>query len=76
MCVPVYASHDGLLTQVAIGPNEGLAHASSLHCDEVVTIRKEFLRDYVGSLTPTKLREVNRALAIALDIDPDDLEDL
>lgn len=76
MCVPVYTTVDGLLTQVAVGPDEGLAHASSLHCDEVVTIRKEFLRDYVGSLSAGKLREVNRALAIALDIDPDDLEDL
>lgn len=76
MCVPVYTAHDGLLTQVAVGPDEGLAHSSSLHCDEVVTIRKEFLRDFVGSLPAEKLRQVNRALAIALDIDPDDLEDL
>jgi mRNA interferase MazF len=76
MCVPVYTSHDGLRTQVSVGPDEGLAHASSLHCDEVVTIRKEFLRDYVGSLSRDKLREVSRALAVALDIDPDDLEDL
>ena len=76
MCVPVYSSHSGLDTQVAIGPDEGLKHASSLHCDEVLSVRKTILRTYVGSLSAAKLREVNRALSIALDILPEDIEDL
>ncbi len=76
MCVPVYSNQGGLDTQVAIGPGEGLKHPSSLHCDEVLSVRKVSLRAYVGSLSPAKLREVNRALAIALDILPEDIEDL
>jgi mRNA interferase MazF len=72
----VYSRGEGLITEVAIGPPEGLKHPSVLRCDEVTGLRRTLLRDYVGSLSPEKLREVNRALAIALDIDPDDLEDL
>ena len=75
-CVPIYTAHEGLQTQVSIGPESGLQHASSLHCDRVLSIPKANLRHYVGSVSSDTLREVNRALAVALDIDPDDLEDL
>ena len=40
ICAPVYSSHDGLLTQVLIGINEGLKNDSSIHCDELVSIPK------------------------------------
>lgn len=75
-CVPVYSHAEGLETEVAIGPDEGMRHQSFLRCDELMSVQWAVLRDYVGSLSPQKLREVNRALVIALDIDPDDLEDL
>ena len=68
MCAPVYTAYDGLATQVPIGVNEGLAHESSIHCDEVVSLPKTALTDYVGSLTPQKTVELNRALRVALDL--------
>ena len=68
MCVPVYTAYDGLATQVAVGVAEGLAHESSLHCDEVVSLQKTVLTDYVGALSPQKISELNRALRIALDL--------
>ena len=68
ICVPVFSSHDGLATQVAVGPAEGLKHESSLHCDELVSLLKSGLTDYVGSLSESKLREVNQALQVALDL--------
>lgn len=68
MCVPVYTAYDGLATQVPVGTAEGLAHESSLHCDEVVSLQKTVLTDYVGALSPQKLAELNRALRIALDL--------
>jgi len=76
VCVPVYTAHEGLQTQVAVGPESGLQHDSSLHCDRILSLPKAELRHYIGSVSAGKLGEVNRALAIALDIDPDDLEDL
>ena len=68
MCVPVYTAYDGLATQVPVSVAEGLAHESSLHCDEVVSLPKAVLTDYVGTLSPVKIAELNRALRIALDL--------
>ena len=68
MCVPVYTAYDGLATQVQVGVEEGLAHDSSLHCDEIVSLTKAVLTDYVGALSPQKLAALNRALRVALDL--------
>jgi mRNA interferase MazF len=68
MCVPVYTAYEGLATQVPVGVAEGLAHESSLHCDEVVSLQKTVLTDYVGTLSPHKVAELNRALRVALDL--------
>ncbi len=37
ICAPIYTAYDGLATQVAVGPDEGLKHDSSIHCDELVS---------------------------------------
>jgi len=68
MCAPIYTAYDGLATQVPVGVNEGLAHESSVHCDEVVSLPKPVLTDYVGSLPPQKIAALNRALRVALDL--------
>ena len=68
ICVPVYSAYDGLSTQVKIGPNEGLKHESSIHCDEIVSLRKSALTNYVGSLPPLKMEELEAALQIALEL--------
>jgi len=68
MCVPVYTAYDGLATQVQVGVGEGLAHDSSLHCDEVVSLTKAVLTDYVGTLSPQKIAALNRGLRVALDL--------
>jgi mRNA interferase MazF len=68
-CAPVYTAYDGLSTQVPIGPEEGLKHDSSIHCDELISIPKSLLSDYVGTLPWIKIIELKRALQIALDIE-------
>lgn len=75
-CAPVYTNAHGVATEVPVGPDNGLRHHSVVRCDEVTSVEKKRLVDYVGSLPPEKMREVNRALAIALDITPEDIEDL
>lgn len=69
ICVPVYSTRGGLDTEVAVGVESGLAHDSALRCDEVTSVPRTALRTYLGSLTPDKLAEVDRALAIAVGID-------
>jgi len=68
ICAPIYSTHDGLSTQVLVGVDEELKHDSSVHCDELVSLPKSLLTNFVGSLSPQKTEEPNRALSIALDI--------
>ena len=70
ICAPVYSSFDGLSTQVPVGVDEGLKHASSIHCDELISIPKSALTSFIGTLSPDKLAALNQALAIAIDINP------
>ncbi len=68
ICAPIYSKHDGLSTQVSVGIDEGLKHDSSIHCDELVSLPKTTLSNYIGKLTPNKIIETDEALRIALDI--------
>jgi len=69
ICAPLYSMHDALSSQVPVGPDEGLKHPSSIHCDELVSLSKARLTNYVGALSPAKIRNLNEALKIALNLD-------
>jgi mRNA interferase MazF len=69
ICAPVYTNYEGLSTQVQVGINEGLKHHSAIRCDELISILKTRLTDYVGILSEEKLLELWQALSIALGID-------
>ncbi len=68
ICAPVYSVHDGLSTQVLVGIEEGLKHDSSIHCDELVSLPKSALTNFVGSLASQKLDALNKALRTALEL--------
>ena len=68
ICAPVYSSHAGLSTQVPVGVDDGLKHDSSIHCDELISLPKSILTDFVGSLASDLLGRVDLALAIALGL--------
>ena len=68
ICAPIYSVHDGLSTQVLVGTDEGLKHDSSIHCDELVSIPKSALTNFVGKLSPQEIESLHIALGIALDI--------
>ncbi|MCP4630073.1 MAG: type II toxin-antitoxin system PemK/MazF family toxin [bacterium] len=67
-CAPVYTIYNGLSTQVAVGIDEGLKHDSSIHCDELISLPKSMLTDYVGNLSSKKLYLLENALKIALQL--------
>lgn len=67
-CAPVYSNGSGLVTQVRAGIDEGLKHESWITCDELVSMRKSDLTNFVGSLSLSKMIDLNRALAMALDL--------
>ena len=68
VCAPVYTRRDGLHTQVDVGLDEGLKHESTIHCDELMSLPKSSLTNFVGSLSPAKLTLLDRALAFALGL--------
>jgi mRNA interferase MazF len=68
ICAPVFSNGQGLATQVAVGPEEGLTRSSWIMCDNLVSLRKSDLTNYVGSLVGAKVAELNQALRTALDL--------
>jgi len=68
ICAPVYSKYKGIPTQVEIGEADGLKHDSAIYCDDLMSIPKASLTDYVGHLSAAKVEEVNAALRIALAI--------
>jgi mRNA interferase MazF len=69
VCAPIYTRGRGLSTQVPVGPDEGLKHDSWIMCDNLRSISKSELTQFVGSLSRVRLDELNVAVAIALDLD-------
>jgi mRNA interferase MazF len=64
ICAPVYSVHDGLSTQVPVGMDEGLKHDSSIHCDELVSLPKSALTDFIGTLSPQKIQALNNSVLL------------
>lgn len=69
VCAPVYSNFNDLTTEVSVGIDEGLKHESSIRCDELTSLPKFVLTNFVGSLSPQKLDELNDALKAALELD-------
>jgi mRNA interferase MazF len=68
ICAPVYSSYEGLSTQVQVGLNEGLKHDSGIHCDELISLPKSMLTNYVGRISAGKQHVFDQALKIALQL--------
>jgi len=69
ICAPIYSNYRGFSTQVEIGIDEGLKHDSAVFCDDLISLPKRILTNYIGHLSITKMNEVNIALRIALAVE-------
>ena len=69
VCAPVFTDGEGLSTQVAVGVDEGLKHESWIICDNLRSLRKTDLTQFLGSLSYAKLAELDEALKVALALD-------
>ena len=69
ICAPVFSLGQGLSTQLRVGREEGLKHESWIMCDNLMSLRKSELTNFVGSLPPSRFAELDRALKIDLDLD-------
>ena len=69
ICAPILTRGHGFSTQVSVGIDEGLKHESWILCDNLVSLRKVQLTQFVGSLPPSKAAELDRALKRALALE-------
>jgi mRNA interferase MazF len=68
ICASIYTAYEGLTTQVLAGIDEGLKHDSGIHCDELVSLPKSMLTNFIGMLPPEKLGSLYDALKAALQL--------
>jgi mRNA-degrading endonuclease toxin of MazEF toxin-antitoxin module len=68
ICAPIYGEILGLATEVVVGSEEGLPRQSAVRCDFPMLMFKRKLTTLAGRLSGAKLRELDRALARALDL--------
>ena len=68
VCAPVYTAYEKLSTQVPVGIDEGLKHDSGIHCDELVSLPKSMLTNFISKLNDDKMRLLDKALKAALQL--------
>ena len=69
ICAPVYSNYNGSVTQLEVGFDEGLKHDSAIMCDNLTSIPKFLLTDYIGILSSKKLEALKDCLLAALEIE-------
>jgi mRNA interferase MazF len=69
ICAPIFSSGQSLSTQVSVGIEQGLKHESWIMCDNLVSMQKADLTQFVGTLSPAKQAELNQALKRALALE-------
>ena len=69
MVAPITSTIHGAPSEVSVGVDEGLKHPSAVNLDHVQTVDQSRLIAYVGEVGSQKMREVCRALAIAVACD-------
>jgi mRNA interferase MazF len=68
VCAPVYSEVLGIATEVVIDADHGVRHRSAIRCDFLMLMFKRRLTRLVTMLPAGKMRELDRALAVALDL--------
>ncbi len=71
ICAPIYTAYDGLATQVPVGVEDGVKHDSSIHCDNLISLQKSVLTNFISTLSEEKIEALNQALAVALELPSD-----
>jgi len=69
ICAPICSKYENLPTQVEVGVDEGLKQDSAVYCDDLISLPKSMLTNYIGTLSDEKIKAVNTALRIALAVE-------
>lgn len=66
---PVSTTIRGYAVEIKLGPREGLPKASVINCDWLVTLPKQQLDQRIGTLSESKLQQLDEALKFALGLE-------
>jgi mRNA interferase MazF len=66
MVAPITSTIYGAPSEVTVGVSEGLKHDSAVNLDHVQTVEQARLTRRIGQLRSSKMRDVCRALSIAV----------
>lgn len=66
--VPLTRKVRHIRVEVPLGPTEDIPHASVANADDITTVQKARVDQYLTTLSPEKLEEVERAIKFALDL--------
>lgn len=69
MVAPITSTVRGAPSEVMVGVGEGLKKDSAVNLDHVQTVEQARLVRFIGHLAPATMREVCRAMAIAVGCD-------
>ncbi len=68
ICAPVYTEILGLRSEVVLGIDDGLPRESSIRCDFLTLMFKRKLTHFLGTLSTSKVKELDYALQYALEL--------
>ena len=66
---PITSTIRGLSTEVLVGPDNGLDHASAISCDNIQTIPKAHLGRLIGYLHPDQEALLFESIVLAFDLE-------
>ncbi|MHB8532863.1 MAG: type II toxin-antitoxin system PemK/MazF family toxin [Solirubrobacteraceae bacterium] len=66
---PITSTIRGLSTEVTVGTANGLAHASVVSCDNILTVPVSAVGRRLGYLLPAQERDLSAAIQAAFDLD-------
>lgn len=66
--VPLTRTVRGIATEVPLGPPDGVPKASAANADNITTVPKTRVGEYLATLSNEKLEGLDRAIKFSLDL--------
>lgn len=66
---PVTTRARHIQAEVSLGPQDGLARPCAVNLDNIITVDKDLLDQYIAALSQDKLRAVEAAIHFALGLE-------
>lgn len=65
---PITSTIRGIVSEVAVGPRNGLHHDSVVSCDHITTVHRDAVRETIGLFFEEQEAELARAISDAFEL--------